>query len=239
MDGIVYSAIGERYLAEALTSARSSLRFNHVPHRISTDQEVTPAETDPDELSIRTYRPGDDAFAEKIHSMAASPFERSIFLDTDTYVTNYICHVFDLLDKYDMAAAFAPGYRGMKDPEVPTAFYELNTGVIAWRSGERTASFFADWLDTHAQMTRERPFHPLPGSGFEQPAFRRCAWRHELALYVLGPEYNYRPKKPGSVTAQVRVLHGRRMDFEKVAAEVNREDGARAFQSLTARPRER
>ena len=171
MDGIIYSAIGDRYLAEALTSARSSLRFNHVPHQISTDQEVTPADTDPDELSIRTYRPGDDAFAEKIHSMAASPFERSIFLDTDTYVTNYICHLFDLLDKYDMAAAFAPGYRGRKDPEVPTAFYELNTGVIVWRSGERTASFFADWLDTYVQMTRERPFTRCPAAGSSSRPF--------------------------------------------------------------------
>ena len=231
MDGILYSAIGDRFFAEALTSARSSLRFNHIPHLVCTDQDAPEPETESENLSIRTYRPTGDAFAEKIRNMAASPFERSIFLDTDTYVANHLRQLFALLDKFDMAAALAPGYRGGNDPEVPPAFFELNTGVIAWRAGERTASFFAEWLDIYEDLKTE-PVNWLA----EQPAFRRCAWRHDLAMYVLGPEYNYRLNKPGSAVAQVRVVHGRSIDYEEIVAILNRDVGPRVFPPFTTRP---
>jgi hypothetical protein len=232
MEGILYSAIGDRFFDEAITSARSSLRFNHFPHVIFTDRDRSAPDPAVDGLSIETYRPSGDPFAEKIRNMARSPFERSLFLDTDTYVTHRVDLVFQLLEKYDMAAAFAPGYRGGPDPEVPHAFYEFNTGVIAWRANQQTAAFFTGWLEACEQLGRERPFGPLHRSGFEQPAFRRCAWRHAMRIAVLGPEYNYRTHVPGSVVAKVRIIHGRVPDFEEVADVLNREVRPRTFPPL-------
>jgi hypothetical protein len=237
VDGILYSATGERYLAEALVSARSSMRFNRVPHVIFTDREIGGLGPDEEKLlSVETYEPGDNPFAEKIRNMIRTPFERSIFLDSDTYVVGDITHVLELLDKFDLAAAFAPGYRRMRDPEVPAAFYEFNTGVIAWRTNARTAAFLEDWRDTYDRLNEERPFAPmLHASGYEQPAFRRCAWRHDVRVCVLGPEYNYRPKKPGTLVGRVLVIHGRSIDHEAVAAFLNRDPRKpRSFDSLSA-----
>ena len=54
MDGIIYSAVGESFADEALRSARSSLRFNRVPHLICTDQAM---EVDDAGLHTRSLRP--------------------------------------------------------------------------------------------------------------------------------------------------------------------------------------
>ena len=188
-EGIVYSVSGEPYLAEAVDSARSSLRFNDVPHVIFADTasaasygakatgsspaaDTAEPATDP-RVSLRAFDADENPFADKIRTMLRSPFQRSIFLDSDTHVVDQITHLFALLDRFDMAAAFAPGYRGRADPEVPIAFYEFNTGVIAWRAGAASAAFLEDWLSTYQRMIREQPFPP-PGAS-EAMSSRRFA----------------------------------------------------------------
>jgi hypothetical protein len=231
--GIVYSVSGAGYLAEALLSARSSLRFNRVPHTIFSDLRHTPA-AESELLSIRLYEPSGDPFADKIANLATVSLQRAIFLDSDTYVTGDLTHLLDLLERFDMAAALAPGYRGREDAEVPTAFYEFNVGVLAWRRSESTHAFFTEWLATYRLLTRERPFATiaLDHGGYEQPAFRRCAWRSALRLCTLGPEYNYRPRRPGSAVERVRVIHGRYADPEQVAAVLNRDRGPRCLPAV-------
>src|SRR6202023_3010585 len=94
----------------------------------------------------------------------------------------------------DIAATHAPGYRGLGDPDVPSAFYELNTGVVVWRRSTAPAAFLAAWLATYERWCAEPPFRNAGNaSGYaDQPAFRRCLWRHGLNLCVLGHEYSLR-----------------------------------------------
>ncbi|HTA05932.1 MAG TPA: hypothetical protein VK774_06190, partial [Solirubrobacteraceae bacterium] len=164
-----------------------------------------------------------------------------------------------LLDNFEIAAAQASGYRGLADPEVPAAFYELNTGVLAWRAEERVEAFLRAWQETYEAWLRDEPF---PGAGkasprriarsqakgrtqslggaADQPAFRRCAWQHELSLFVLAPEYNLRLGEPMAVVERVRVIHGRHSDYETLAERVNEPQGPRIWpkpRSLRARCR--
>jgi hypothetical protein len=231
--GIVYSVSGAGYLAEALLSARSSLRFNRVPHTIFSDLRYTPSD-ESGLLSIRLYEPSGDPFADKIANLASVSLEHSIFLDSDTYVTGDLTHLLDLLERFDVAAALAPGYRGREDDQVPAAFYEFNVGVLVWRRNEATRGFFSEWLATYERLTRERPFATidLHHGGYEQPAFRRCAWRSAVRLCTLGPEYNYRPRRPGSAVEQVRVIHGRYRDLEQVETVLNRDRGPRCLPAV-------
>jgi hypothetical protein len=234
--GIVYSAAGELHVGEALASARSSLRHNRVPHVLFADRDVEA----PAGLTVTRFQPCGNPYADKIINMRRSPFERTIYLDTDTYVVAEITHLLELLASYDVAAAHAPGYRGMPDPEVPAAFYELNTGVIAWRAGAAADAFLRDWEDTYVAWALDPPF-PGAGGGSgkvggasaaragDQPAFRRCIWQHGMCLYVLGPEYNLRLGEPATVVAQVRLLHGRHSDYEALAARVNDRGGPRRW----------
>lgn len=212
-------------MAEALVSARSSLRHNRVPHLLMASP--LPADVEPEPgLSIEPFEPSGDPFVDKIANMRRSPFERTIFLDSDTYVVAEIVHALSLLDRYELACSQAPSHPRLDDPEVPVAFYELGSGVIAWRADDRVAAFLADWEQTCTSWREDAPFS---GAGsHDQPALRRCAWQHGLAVMILGPEYNYRTSVPPTVVNGVKVIHGRDVDFEALAATLNASDHARS-----------
>ena len=105
--GIIYSAIGAQFIAEAISSARSSLRFNRVPHLIFCD--VVPIDRIDGIEFVRIESCG-DPFGDKIRSIRRLPFEKTLFLDGDTYLTANVDELFDLLNRFDVAAAHAPGY---------------------------------------------------------------------------------------------------------------------------------
>ena len=231
-DGIIYSCAGESYVAEAVRSARSSLRHNALPHILFASPAPSDVQAQPG-LSIQPYEASDDPYLDKISNIRRSPFERTIFLDTDTRIVDDLAHLLELLDRYDLAVAHTAGYRGFADPGVPAAFYELNTGVMAWRSNERTAAFLEDWQETYVAWVREEPFRSAATS--DQAAFRRCAWKHELRFVALGPEYNFRTLFPATVVDRVRVIHGRHRNPEALAARLNSRRGPRNFTPFRAR----
>ncbi len=228
-EGIIYSCSGEFYAAEAIRSARSSLRHNRLPHVLFASADVGDVEG----LSVERFEPSENPYRDKIANMRRSPFERTIYLDSDTFVVEEIGHLLALLDNYDVAVAYAPAYRGLEDPEVPAAFYEFNTGVVVWRRGDRVAAFMRDWEETYLAWLREEPF---PGAGkasrgrrADQPAFRRCAWKHGLRLFVLAPEYNLRLGYPSTVVERVRVIHGEHDDYDALADQLNRNPRPRTW----------
>jgi len=228
-EGILYSCSGEAYIAEAVRSARSSLRHNPLPHLLfaSADVETAPG------LSIARFEPSANPYVDKIANIRRSPFERTLYLDTDTFVIDEIAHVLALLDRFDVAVAYTAEGRGPVDPEVPPAFYEFNTGVLAWRAGERVAAFMRSWEETYIAWLQGDPF-PVAGKGSrggraDQLAFRRCAWEHDIRLFVLAPEYNFRLGYPATVGARVRVIHGRHADYEGLAARVNERQVPRSW----------
>lgn len=228
-DGVLYVASGERYVDEALRSAHSSLRHNRAPHLLLA--APAPGRNPALEgLEVEPFESCGDPYLDKIAGMRRSPFERTIFLDSDTYVAAEIVHVLDLFDRYDLAAAHAPGYRGLRDPEVPRALHEFNTGVLAWTANERTAAFLAAWEQTFAAWRSNEPFAEVSESRYEdQPAFRRCLWNSGLRVAVLGAEYNLRLSKPATVIDDVRVMHGRHRNPERLAARLNQATGPRFY----------
>ena len=91
--GVVYSATTERYVEEAIRSATSSLRHNDLPHMLFADAEPAPVPG----LEVVLFEPSGNPYVDKIANMRRSPFERTIYLDTDTYVVDEIVHVLELL----------------------------------------------------------------------------------------------------------------------------------------------
>lgn len=233
MRGIVYCAQGQSYLAEALTSTRSSLRHNAVPHLIFTDGEAPEPIAG---LALRNQPPSGNPFADKISAMIEAPFERVLYLDTDTYVAADVTGIFDLLDRFDVAIAHAPGYLGCDDPEVPPAFYEFNSGVVAYRRTPDVLQLLADWRATYLAWFDDPPF-PYAGRGLskDQPALRRVLWRSRVALYVIGPEFNYRTVFPGRLVGPVKIIHGRAEDYEALVREIDQKLEPRLVPRLTAR----
>jgi hypothetical protein len=224
--GIMYSSFGEQYIAEAVRSARSSLRHNQLPHVLFAAGEV--ADPPPGLSVVRFEQISSDPFVDRIANMRRSPFERTLYLDSDTFVIEPVTDVLDVLDNYDVAVAHAR-HLGLNDPEVPPAFAEFNCGVVAWRASERVAAFLQAWEETYrAWLERDvlegqlgDPNPSRSGIG-DQPAFRRCAWQHGMRVYVLPPEYNLRLGYQTTVVGRVRLIHGRFGDYEMLAERMNR-----------------
>ncbi len=232
--GIMYSCFGEKYIAEAAQAARSSRRHNDVPHLIFAAGELR--DPPPGVTVVGFEQKSSAPFVDRIANMRRSPFERTLCLDTDTFVVEQIMDVFELLDHYDLALAQAPAYRGLDDPEVPDAFPEFNCGVVAWRSSERAAAFLRSWEETYRAWLVEDVLPGIDGGAHpsrteigDQPAFRRCAWQHGMKVATLPPEYNLRLGIQTTVVDRVRLLHGRTDKPEMVAGHYNGKIGPRTY----------
>jgi hypothetical protein len=224
-DGVLYVARGERYVEAAVESARS-VRAATPDARIAlaTDEPQVPEGFDD---AIRLSEP--DGYRAKIVSMLASPFERTLALDVDTYAAGDVSEVFRLLDEFDLAAAHAPNRVTLPLDDVPDAFPELNTGVIAFRRSEAVSRLLQTWLEEYDRLARQKP----PSK--DQPSFRRAVYRAtDVRLAVLPPEFNLRFWMAGFHNQPVRILHGwgNEATYREVAALLNDQVTSRRYRGV-------
>ena len=104
--GYLYTAIGDKYYLEAEKSAKS-LR------RVSPDAQIcliTNSELSSEIFNqVILYREGEfggkAGYISKAYGMRMSPYDQTIFIDTDTYFAEPVDELFDLLEFYDLAIA--------------------------------------------------------------------------------------------------------------------------------------
>lgn len=205
--GFLYVAFGKRYLHEALISARSLKRFTQFPVCVITDQPV--GDHHYFDMVINAAPRYD--FVSKIIGMQMTPFKKTVFLDTDTFVCSSIDNLFDALELFDMALTvenFLHSYEFIRkyNPEFFLRFEKLvpefNTGVIVYRSNEVVTRIFKDWLDCHEAMHVKT----------DMPAFREAYLKnvHQVSILTLPFEYNYFGTKSfGFVYNEIKVIHER------------------------------
>jgi hypothetical protein len=203
--GVVYMATGEDFVGESITSARQL-------KRVMPDTDVTIfADYEPDvdvfDDCIIIDEPQYD-FSDKISHLPETPYEKTLYLDSDVYVHRPIPDVFDVLDNFDMAAALdahqqpaihdpehdAPDIYGQYDP-IP----EFNTGLLAYRDTESVRECLGIWRESYnseAHWAGQPSFIP----GFHGSDVRICP---------LPRRYNYIPGLRNSVSGQVKVFHNR------------------------------
>ena len=144
--------------------------------------------------------------------MTDTPFDQTLFLDSDVYVFDKLEEVFILLDKYDMAMAHAPFRQFIELNEVPSSFSEFNTGVILFNKSEKIFAFFSEWLLNFYQLNCKR----------DQPAFRKAIYdNNDIRHYTLIPEFNCRFNMIGYVCDNVNFLHGRAKDITAIERAIN------------------
>ena len=223
--GFCYVADNEAFVDEALVSIASlreqmpdaPVALITYPHLFRSDRLVT----DWVELELSS-RKGPILKAEAWRA----PYERVLFLDTDTLIIDDLSDVFPLLDKFDIACTPEPNARtdlGL-DKGVPLAFPELNNGFFAFRKTPTVQSFFEVWLTEWDRLHQER------GIMTNQPAFRNALWASETVRpLTLGYEYNLIVHANCGVAGPVKVLHDRSPDRGALAGRVNRHIGPRAI----------
>jgi lipopolysaccharide biosynthesis glycosyltransferase len=195
-------AFGPKYLKLAYQAADSVTRHNpgiEVDLFTDADSERGPFN--------RVHILDDVWVRSKVDAMLQSRFEKTLYLDVDLLVLAELGEIFEILDKFDMAAAHDPNRNSFaaRRPNleiIANSFPQVNSGVVAFRKSELVNDFLEKWkTEIKAQ-----------GIGKDQPSLRELLWNENIRLAVLPPEYNVWDlsmidyMKPASHTAP-RILH--------------------------------
>lgn len=219
--GFVYVATGTGYVDEARRSAES-IRRHHptLPICLITDQRVTP-----DGVFTAVQSPRGVVEHKPIDKLLAleAPFERCLFLDTDTWALDALTPVFALLDRFELAAHQDVNRGWNYDlPDVPVAFSEFNTGVLAFRNDSAVHEFFRAWRQNYEAL---RVSHGLIN---DQPSFRRTLFHSPLRVAPLPSEFHFLGNFPNYVMWNVRLIHARG-DYGQIARDANATLGGRVY----------
>jgi alpha-N-acetylglucosamine transferase len=224
--GALYIATGEDFIREAEIAVKSlHEEMPELRKAIVTDGSVSPTGFDQViKLDDPSY-----GFRDKIAGLRQTPYDQTVFLDTDTYVYDDFSELFDILSKFDIAATHNQN-RDLHtyNPEVPKCFPEYSTGVLAYNK------FIAEPLIDEWDNVYD-------GDELgDQPSFRKVLYKSDIRVATLPREYNCAIKSPGHVVKPVKIFHGRLIDINTPGAEmyypmenaigrINTDDGHRLF----------
>ncbi len=178
--GFVFAATGEVYATLARRAARS---LRQVDPNAEIDLFTNMGFEDP--VFSKIHRLDDDYHRPKIEALLNTRFDRTIYLDADTMVVAPLDPAFDVLDRFDLAAAqdrYLNNQYGRRvhGQPVPSAFPTLNSGLVAIRRCDATQRFLQDWL---TEMKTS-------GSDRDQPPMRTLLYTGDLRICALPPGYN-------------------------------------------------
>ena len=223
--GVIYVAIRARFVLEAKLSAESVRRFlPGIPIVLFTDQKLD--DRDGFDEIIHLPEPHPQHHINKLIAMARSPFEKTLLLDTETYVCADISGLFAVLDRFDIAMTHDRGYIDdfPSGSGVPDAFVEFNQGVIAFRRCDAVQRALKEALTWTEKLHARSGIYP-----YDQTPFRIALFHSGVRIATLPLEYNCRFATYGYLNGVVRILHARlpnrRMrarDYERVARTLNR-----------------
>ncbi|MCM8775507.1 MAG: putative nucleotide-diphospho-sugar transferase [Candidatus Omnitrophica bacterium] len=214
--GVIYTAVGQKWIEQAILSAKSLKKhspgidiavFTDAPHQIPREyfNRVIP--------HGRVERPEHWKTYDKLLTFTKTPYDHTLGLDADTYVLNDISEIFDILKHFDMAFCHAHKRKKMHamdrekkktSPDIPYAFASLQSGLLLYRKSDEVIQFFEDWIRTYTKFDLYR----------DQASLREVLWRTDLKFYVLPPEYNFnriedlkRWAKYGFTEVQPKIFH--------------------------------
>ncbi len=218
-NGVVYIATGSSFVAEAIQSAESvKAAMPDKPVTMYSDRPVRADAID----STHVRADFEQHRGDSIIRPDMMPYQRNLFLDTDTFVCTDLTEMFDALERFDILVAHSPGREAVEG--LPACMAEFNTGVIAYRRTPAVAACFDTWMD------RFRAQYDRTGSARNQASFTRAVWEVQPSMLVLPPEYNVRVPRAGYLNGPAKIVHGRHWhSLESVAARLNATDRRRVY----------
>jgi hypothetical protein len=131
-----------------------------------------------------------------------SPFDETLFLDSDTYVLQELSFGFEMSLRFGLAMTIAPACNAnLPDPikGVPADLVQYNTGVIFFTKTQPVRKLFETWR------------HRCDGVAYnDQPPFAHAVYETGVAPFVLPMVWNYRPKYRGApLHGPLKIWHGR------------------------------
>lgn len=190
--GILYVATGEKYIRAAIRSAKTvkhfcpdmqihffgdwqscGFNFNESPFPFTSVGNIP----DPHRRS-------------KVDYLSQTPFDWTLYLDTDTALNADIADMFRLLERFDLAIAHAHRRNAVERLArwripLPDAFPQYNSGVFLYRKTPEVIQFLEEW----------REYFKTAGFQQDQMTLRELLWLSDLRIATLPPEYNVRYMK--------------------------------------------
>jgi len=180
--GVLFIVTGEFYTQCAIRAAYSVAKTNPtLPIAIFTDQTVA----DPVFTSVGQI--DNPHFRSKVDYLNRSPFEQTLYLDSDVCVLDRLDDLFRLLERFELAAAHVRYRFSLKrqktwNLELPKSFPQLNCGILLYRNAPDVTKLFNDWSKAFQSGNFKE----------DQIPFRELLWLSKVRFYVFGPEYNTR-----------------------------------------------
>lgn len=173
------------YVREAIFSATSLKKIDSKAHiTLITDKEINEPVFNKIMITKLSLRSKQDV-------LNLTPYDKTIYVDTDTYFKEGITDVFQLLEKYDVAMIHDYARKRIfRIPEymaIPEAFSEVNGGIMAYKKNNRVSKFLKLWKNIYNKYK-----HVVI---WDQPSVRMALWYSDVKLYILPIEYNRRSKK--------------------------------------------
>lgn len=220
--GFVYVATGDGYIEEANRSAVSLKKWHpdikicliceerdHVPLIFDEVIQLVSSEV--------SYSPID-----KWHCIRC-PFEKAIFLDSDTQVFGPIDSLFEILNQFDLAL-LPENKRGWdyRLDGVPPCFAEFNTGVIVFDNTDEVKSVFEKWTREYMRLRKEQNLTN------DQPSFRSVVFYSDLRIAPIPSEFHFLGNSVNYIMWKANLIHGRG-DLQKIEKMVNGSFGSRVY----------
>lgn len=231
-NGVLYIAVGEAFVQEAVQSAQSVREvMDGISITLATDGHSEAHSVFDSIVRMdgpqRTEHNGREWLIDSTIPADLSPYDRTLYLDSDTYVCADVSELFGLLDDFDIAVASHPNKPRIES--LPAPWHELNCGVIAYRDSSATRSLLRDW-DRRYRDRLEAQDNPK-----DQPAFAEALYHSDAVWYRLPREYNVRYPRRGALAGEATIVHGRhRQGLGAVAAALNQhEDRLRIWRATS------
>jgi hypothetical protein len=203
-EGVLYVATGNQFVQEAELAVETlSREMPQLSSAIVTDRKTNPSGFD---TVIRLANPS-YGFEDKIKGINKSPYDKTVLLDTDTYVVESFSEIFKLLSSFDIAVTHNQN-RDIYTSNigVPRCFPEYSSGVIGFNK-ITTKILFDSWMQ----------LYETDHNG-DQPSFRKALYESDIRIATLPREYNYSVRTPAHIIKDVKIFHGRLFDFESSGA---------------------
>jgi hypothetical protein len=242
-DGALYIATGESYVEQAITSGKTLQERADLPISIVTGCGSADRASSSDVFDgVIVLESEENGLRDKIRGMRRTPYQRTIFIDADTIVTEDPSPAFELLNKFDLAASHAPKRRSVTIESVPNAFPEYNTGVLVFNQSSEIDEMFNRWETIHQnQVENGRPDEMVLtpgcttmeeialGRGHDQPPFRQAVYESNIQVATLPREYNFRGRAAYAYES-VKILHmGHSRRAVELANVINSNIGDRTY----------
>ncbi|TNE65020.1 MAG: hypothetical protein EP335_06465 [Alphaproteobacteria bacterium] len=223
--GILQVAFGQKYVEEAIASARTArAHMPDTPLALVTDATTDEADELFDIVRVVPMEKPDIpgkfwGFYNKIVGLEATPFERTLFMDVDIFCAHDVTECFGALERKSMVVVPIPPRDRAHVPFRPggVAIPHMNTGVLGYNSGTLPDGFFAAWKKLYVKNC---PDDAARNFG-DQSIFRRLVWDQNVNFLLLDYAYNFRFTKPALFSGPVKLLHGRASNAAFVAQLLN------------------